>query len=447
MDSNGISRRRVLSTLGAAGAIGLAGCGSTGDSDGGSARLSIGFINDFTGPVAYYGQQAMTGFLSGLAYKNDQASPTAYAEAGEYEVEVGDTTIEIIARDTQFDPSEALNIAQDLERNEGVDILAGVSNSTGARRVINNVVSEAEIPYIVCPAASADLTGSSDTCSDLVYRANENTAMDARSGGRYIVDETDVQNVALFGADYSFGRSVVENYKQVLEAGGINIVIEEYVDQGYSEWEGFFENAEDQGAEGIVGGFTAQTLPSFTTELLTGDYDMQMFGGFASNLTLGLLGDTIVSVLGEDFTAEDLRSQNFGPFTTRYHWNQYDNDINDWFVENHTSAYDIVPDLFTGGAFTAASAVVQAIEQEGEATQDAIPNQMKGMTVADTPKGQDGYQFQEYNNQARSEMTVAEVIPDETDSWPAAIQPSDPVSRVSASETTIPQSDVSCDLS
>ncbi len=53
------------------------------------------------------------------------------------------------------------------------------------------------------PAASADITSNSETCSDLVYRASENTAMDARSGGKYVARETDVSSVYLFGADYS----------------------------------------------------------------------------------------------------------------------------------------------------------------------------------------------------------------------------------------------------
>jgi branched-chain amino acid transport system substrate-binding protein len=64
------------------------------------------------------------------------------------------------------------------------------------------------------------------------------------------------------------------------------------------------------------------------------------------------------------------------------------------------------------------------------------------MTVTDTPKGEGGYTFQEYNNQARSEMTVANVTPttDEwADSWAAPIMPSEPISRVGADETTIPE--------
>jgi len=93
--------------------------------------------------------------------------------------------------------------------------------------------------------------------------------------------------------------------------------------------------------------------------------------------------------------------------------------------------------------------VIQAVEEEGEGSREALISGLRGMTVTETPKGENGYTFQEYNNQARSQMTVAdvEVTPDDQDFWPAAIQPSEPVETVAAEDVTIPASDMSCDLS
>ena len=70
-----------------------------------------------------------------------------------------------------------------------------------------------------------------------------------------------------------------------------------------------------------------------------------------------------------------------------------------------------------------------------------IANALRGMTVADTPKGQGGYTFQEYNNQARSAMTIANPIPTKDEfgeSWGAAVMPSTPVATIGADGTTIP---------
>jgi branched-chain amino acid transport system substrate-binding protein len=415
-----------------------------------SGSITIGVLQAFSGPLPEYGAQGTTGFYSGLAYKaDDDPLGSDAVDAGDYEYSVGDIDIEILARDTQFDPSQAQTLAQDLVTQGGADVLYGVGNSGGAINVINQVVDQANVPYIAGPAASASITSGSETCREMVFRANENTAMDARSGGVYIAEETDVDQIALFGADYSFGRAVVNGYKQVLQNRGVEIVLERFVDRGYSEWPGLLEEAESAGAQGMVGGFTAQTLIPFGSSFLQGDYDLQLFGGFATRVTLGAVGGVLADTLGEDFTNEGLANAQFGPFTTRYHWNQYDNSINEAFVSMHRDAYDVVPDLFTGGAFTAGSAIIQAFHEEGEVSADAMVSGMRGMTVTDTPKGENGYEFQEYNNQARSEMTVApvEVTPDDEDQWPAAIQPGEPIETIPAEDVTIPADEISCDLS
>jgi len=435
--------------MGTTGALAIAGC-AVGDDDDTSASLSIGILQDFSGPLPQYGAQGTAGFYSGLAHKaDDDPLQSDSVDAGEYEYTVGDTDIELLVRDTQFDPQEAQPLAEDLTTEDDVDLLFGVGNSGGAQRVITQVVERSDVPYIMGPAASAGLTANDETCREQVFRANENTAMDARSGGVYIAESTDVDQMALFGADDTFGQSVINNYRNVLESRGVDIVLERSVSSGQQEWEGLLEDAENQGAQGMVGGFTAATLPYFATEFLTGDYDLQLFGGFASRVTLGVVGSTLQDILGDDFTNEDIANANFGPFTTRYHWNQYDNEINDAFIDRHTDAYSVVPDLFTSGAFTAASAVIQAVEEEGEGSREALISGLRGMTVTETPKGENGYTFQEYNNQARSQMTVAdvEVTPDDQDFWPAAIQPSEPVETVAAEDVTIPASDMSCDLS
>ncbi|MGQ5515439.1 hypothetical protein [Halococcus saccharolyticus] len=68
------------------------------------------------------------------------------------------------------------------------------------------------------------------------------------------------------------------------------------------------------------------------------------------------------------------------------------------------------------------------------------------MTVTDTPKDEGAYTLQRYNNQARSEMTLANGVPN--DSWDAAIKPSDPIASVPADQTIIPESssEMGCSL-
>ena len=506
MDSNDITRRQVVAALGVAGVSGLAGCtggngggndsgengtegggaggasggtqaateegGSETGGDGGtetsgggdtngsgnqsgsgngnggaSGTVKIGVLQPLTGDLKYYGQQSLWGFYEGLNYKSDEGF-TADAKTGTKTATVGGVDYELIVRDTQLQASRAQSLATSLVQDEEVDMLFGCSSSGAASQVATTVTKQAQVPTMIGPAASADITASSETCSEYLFRASENTAMDARSGGRYVANNSDVSTVYLFGADYSFGKAVVNNYRTVLEANDVEIVCEKFVPQGYSEWQGLLDNAEEAGAEGIVAGFTVSTLPQLFTTFLNGDYSYRVFGGFATQITVGIIGQTLQKVLGEPLTMEKLQGTNLGPFTTRYHWNQYDNEINSSFVDSYTRSYGVVPDLFTSGTFTAASAIVQAVEESGSTTGEDIASALRGMTVTDTPKGEGAYTFQRYNNQARSEMTLANGVPNDNDNWDAAIKPSDPIASVPADQTTIPEgsSEMGCSL-
>jgi branched-chain amino acid transport system substrate-binding protein len=478
-----VTRRRAIRALGATGVVGLAGCtggdGNGGDTDSGgtdsgttttggdegttemsgtttgssggaSGTIKIGVLQPVSGDLKYYGQQALWGFFSGLAYKGE-SDPIPKATTGTKTATVGDVTYELHVRDTKFSADTAQTVATDLVQNEDVDMLFGTTSSGSATRVINTVVKQASVPAMIGPAASASITADSETCSDLVFRASENTAMDARSGGKYVAQETDVSTVYLFGADYSFGRAVVGNYKSVLQNEGVEIVGEKFVPRGYSEWDGLLSNAADAGAEGIVGGFTVATLPKLFTAYLNGDYDYRVFGGYATEITNGVVGQTLQKALGTPLTREKIANSELGPFTTRYHWNQYDNEINSAFVDTYTNAYGKVPDLFTSGTFTAASAIVQAVQESGSTEGADVAEALRGMTVRDTPKGEDGYVFQEYNNQARSEMTVANPVPTKeewSELWNAPVQPGEPAARIGKETVTIPKDaeDMNCSL-
>jgi branched-chain amino acid transport system substrate-binding protein len=474
MEPNDITRRQVVAALGGAGAVGLAGCiggsgnesggngsggangsgnasggsgGSSGSGGGNSGTVKIGVLQPLTGDLKYYGQQALWGFYEGFNHKSDEQF-TADAKTGTKTATVGGVDYELLVRDTQLKAGRTQSLATDLVQSESVDMLFGCSSSSAASRVATTITKQAGIPTMIGPAASADITSNSETCSENLFRASENTAMDARSGGKYVAQNSDVSSVYLFGADYSFGKAVVNNYRTVLESEGVEIVGEKFVPQGYSEWQGLLDNARSAGAEGIVAGFTVATLPNLFTTYLNGDYDFRVFGGFATQITVGVIGQTLQKVLGKPLTKEKLQGTKLGPFTTRYHWNQYDNEINSSFVDSYTKAYGVVPDLFTSGTFTAASAIVQAVEESGSTEGGDIAGALRGMTVAETPKGTDAYTFQRYNNQARSAMTLANGVPNDVQNWDAPIKPSAPITRIGANQTTIPKdsSEMDCSL-
>ncbi|AGB16655.1 ABC-type branched-chain amino acid transport system, periplasmic component [Halovivax ruber XH-70] len=448
-----LDRRTVLRSTGAFGAAGmasLAGCiADPGDGGGGGGdTFKIGALQPTSGDLAYYGEISLMGFYSGLAHRYG-ADPVESVETGTYEMETDDgPTFEFVVQDTGFDPSTAQSVAEDLIIDEDVDLLFGASSSDSARQISTSVLTETDIPYVVGPAADADITVSNDYCHEQLFRASEHTAMDARAGGRYVAEQGDVSTVAIFAAEGAFGEGVASNYTEVLEGEGIDVLEPRFVESGYSEFGGLFDEAVEQGADGVVGGFTFATLPEFLPTAMEYD-EMQAFGGFAELVTNQVIGSTIEATLGEGFTEQDIKDAQLGPFTTRYHWNQYDNPINDSFIDMHVDAYGIVPDLFSAGTFVGGSAVGQAIDESGSTQGADVAAAMRGMTVEETPKGEGAYTFQEHNNQAASSMTVAWPVPttDEwADSWDAAVMPGEPVETYAADEVMVPASESSCSL-
>lgn len=448
-----INRRDVLRGIAASGtAVGMAGlAGCLGDDGIEDETLDIGVIQPLTGVLEYYGEISVMGFASGLAYKYDDLDPLPADEItpGTHELDPDDgPTINLHLQDSEFTPGVAQEIAEDFVLDDEVDILFGTSSSGSARQIIDEVVEPTETPFIAGPAADANITVDEANCNEWTFRASEHTAMDARAGGVYAAEEVDMDQVAIFYADYEFGQSVRDNYREVLEDFDIEVSPVRGVPQEYDEFEGLFDEAVDEGAEAVVGGFTVATLPQFIST--AANYDLHMFGAFAELLTTQAMGETIVGALGEDFTAQDVRDAKMGPLTTRYHWNQYDNEINDEFIDMYMDAYGQVPDLFSAGTFVGASALIQAAEQAGSIEPDDIVDEMSGMTVEATPKGEDAYVFQEHNNQAASAMTVTWPVPtsDEwADGWPAAVMPEDPVATFDAEDVMVPADEASCDLS
>jgi branched-chain amino acid transport system substrate-binding protein len=304
------------------------------------------------------------------------------------------------------------------------------------------------------PAATVNLTANSQFCNDQTFRASENVAMDAFSGGQYIANETDISSAYIYYANYSFGQSVNQYYTRVLENNGVSVEGSTALPQGYSEdWPGQFQKAVDADVDTVLAGFTVTTLPDMVGTFVRNrdQYDFSFSGGYTSRVGAALIGATIVQTLDGGLTQESLDSLDFGPFTTRYHWNQYDNPVNEELVNIHTDKYGYYPDLFTSGMFTGASAIHEAATLAGSTNPQDIRNELSGLTVTDTPKGEDAYTFQGYNNQARSPMTVSDPMPTTQEAgefWqfngnPVPFMPGEPVQTFGKDETTLKSDDES----
>lgn len=489
-DRTGVSRRSVLRTLGAGGVGGLAGClrlsqqddsgtdpdGSTADpsatpaqtpadtpaerpettpqetepepedgtdtTDTSGGPVRIGMVQPLSGSLEPFGRIALRGFYTYFGYHG--ADIPREITTGVETFDIDGTTYEVEVRDSTGDPAEAEARAQQLAGD--VTMLAGGTNTSGAQAIADNVAGPAEVPYMAGPAGSVEFT--SNNCSPTVFRASETTAMDAHAGANFIELDPTSTSVYIYYADYSYGETIRNTYSRVLERAGITVAGTTAVPPGYSDnWADQLQRTADAGADIAIAGFTLATLPSVVQAFLVNRYDFRLMTNWGSQLMAQVVGSIITDILGSGVSAADIEDAGLGPFPTRYHWNQYDNPIANEADGIHRSVYGTNTDIFTSGMFTGASAIVQAIEQGGSTSRADIVDELTGMTVEETLKGPGAYTFQEYNNQARSPMTIADPVPTEdTQYWDARIQPDAPNTTYDPDQTMPPASQVDCNL-
>jgi len=455
--TGGMSRRRLLKGAGFAGAgIGASALSGCVEEAIGSGGLKIGVLQPYSGSQPW-GTKSTWGFLSGLSRVYGESltfqPETSWAGADNlvYEPEDEDRTYEFIFRDTVFDPQNAEAAAEALVLDEGVDILFGVTDTSGVPRVIEQVAKPTDTLYVTGGTSGVGVTGDPDFCGKKVFRASEHLGMDAHALSKYIGEETDIETSYVLAVDNRLGRSGVSEYRKALDENGVDVVGDRLLPAGFGEFRDVFVDIDDE-TESVVLVFSARTiqnvLSTFAEGNATGTFDIRGYGTFGGEFVLNLVSGGLRTGLDE-LTAESIdKEANLGALVSRYHWNQYDNPINDDFISDFLEAYDTLPALFSGGTYAAGSAIAQAVEETGSQDPDDIAEAMYGMTVEETPKGEGGYVFQEHNNQAKSAMTVANLVPNEEENWGSSLMPSEPIITVDADEVAMPvdDPDMACDL-
>ena len=453
---SGISRRKLLRNTGAAagaGAVGasslLSGCVEDVVGEGG---LKIGVLNPYS-VIGRWGRISTWGFLSGLAsvYGQDPIplNPDGFWAGERVVFEPEDRRYEMVLRDTTYDPTTAEEGATALVADEEVDVLFGLADSSSAIRVVEQV-SKPTDTLTLLGNSSPDSVGDPDLCGRKVFRTNAHIGMESRSLSRYIGNETDTEDVYLLAVDNAYGKTATPSFRRYLEANGLNVVGERFVPGGFGEFRGVLEDIDEQ-ANAVVAVFAGRTMETYLSMLVDGNasgaFDLRGHNVIPGAVGMGFVANALKTALGE-VTEESIEDSNLGGMVSRYHWNQYDNPINEEFVSGYQETYGILPAFFAGGSFAAGSAVAQAVEATGSLNGDDLADEMHGMTIEKTPKGEGGYAFQEHNNQAKSPMTIVDLVPNEQENWGPSVMPSEPVMTVGADEAALPKDDpdMTCDL-
>jgi len=340
--------------------------------------IKIGMIQGISGAYEIYGKAEVTGFKMGLEYFTKGTN------------KILDRDVELLVEDTQLKADRAKMLLTKLYSDDKVDLAIGPTSS-GVALAVLPVAQEFKKILIVEPAVADSITG--EHWNRYIFRTGRNSSQDAISNA-VAVSKPGV-SIACIGQDYAFGRDGIAAYKAAAEKLGAKVVHEEYCDPKGTDFtapiQRIIEVLKDKPAPKYVwviwagkGGPIAQLIDAGLDK-----YGIQIASG-----------GNVLAVLKLMKPLKGMQGSIY------YYYENPDNEVNDWFVQEHLKRFNEPPDFFTCGGFAAASAVVQGITKAGGTDTEKLIAAMEGMEFM-TPKGM--MKFREEDHQALQAMFAFEL--------------------------------------
>ncbi len=339
--------------------------------------IKIGVLAALSGPFEYYGIMQARGFELGIEYATGGTN------------EVLGRPIEILIEDTMADPGQGVTRARELIERHGVHFLQG-SSSSAVAQAIQGVAEEYERIFLVAPAAADAITGVN--WNRYTFRTASTTTQDALSGGVYAARELG-DDFVIFAPDNVWGHDTARAWRAAIEGEGGRILRDLFVPGDTTDFTPYILRLTRENPDGAVvawAGAGAMQLFSQLEEFHIYER-MAITSGLGDIFTIQAFGDSIVGSQG----------------MMKYYYTLPDNKVNDWLVETYMERYNMPPDLFVPCAFSAAIALVQAIEEAQTLDTDTLIATMRGMSF-ETPKGT--MVFRAEDHQALQEMYIVEAL-------------------------------------
>lgn len=201
------------------GCLGNAGSESENDGTGNSGgTITVGTIHPRTGPYAVFTNSIETSIQITADRINQNGG-------------LNGNTIEVVNRDSQLDPSTAVQEARDLVQSANADILVGATSSA-VTNAINDVAKRNEVIHLNATSASPSLT--EEDCSRYFFRFRPTTAQQAISFSPWLHENVG-QTMSIYYSDYAWGQSGLENFTTEFENAGGKVLNSVAVPLGTSD--------------------------------------------------------------------------------------------------------------------------------------------------------------------------------------------------------------------
>ncbi|RME85420.1 MAG: hypothetical protein D6775_02900 [Caldilineae bacterium] len=295
-------------------------------------------MNDLSGPLALFGNEAWEGFQIGLDYATDGTR------------EVNGRPLEVVMRDDASDVEAGASAARELIEAEGVDILAGVTSSALALQV-QQIADENEIVYLAGPAASMDITGKN--WNPHTFRVCRNSAQDAAVMAGWAIENIGKKYI-IFAEDYAFGQATAAAYQAAITAMGGEFLTEEpiFAPSDTTDFTPYVQQILELQPDGIVLIWASNT----TGQILLEQFEAQGIAGNIPYVT-GFFSNDVVRTMNPGVIGS------IGYIV--YHYTLPNTPANDFLTEQYKERFGGPPDLFSECGFATAQAIVEGLKKTG----------------------------------------------------------------------------------
>jgi branched-chain amino acid transport system substrate-binding protein len=346
-------------------ALGVAACGSSATTSGGSANSSgssgssgsapvkVGMVYEKTGIYSVYAQQYQQGFTIGLDYATHGTG------------KVNGHPVQVTWDDDADSATTAVTDFKSLV-GAGYKIIGGTVDS-GIATELAPLAAQNQVLYISGPAAADQITGA----NRYTFRSGRQTYQDVEAAKSFVASAGSGQNIVVLAQDYAFGQSYVTDAQKVFGAIGDKVtpVLVPLTTTDFTpvalQVKAKHPNLIFLAWAGTTGASLAQALNQ------QGDFNgTKVVTGLANIATYPFYG-----AAGAKFD-----------YLSLYFYQASDNAANQFLVSQMKQRYNAVPDLFTPDGFTAAEMVVHAIAAGGGTDVNAMISALSGWSFL-APKG------------------------------------------------------------
>ena len=229
-----IKRRQVLSGS-AAGALALAGGGLASPAIAAPEPIKIGYLPALTGP------SSSTGI--GINRGTELAVNEINAAGG-----VNGRKIDLIVRDTQSDPTKAVNGAAELTKRQKVNIVWGPLNSGESLAAVPLVARDGVPQLHPCWVDSLTDVKKYPMC----FRDAPTNQQIGAAANRYVVDVLKRKKVAVVSDTTGYGTASVVAYVPMLKEKGASVVYQANIDAANPDLKPDMLRMREAGAEAIM---------------------------------------------------------------------------------------------------------------------------------------------------------------------------------------------------